>query len=49
MIDAPDGYVALRERAALVAMPWLDRLAVVGSDRVDFRFMRSKRRKLSAA
>ena len=36
MIDAPDGYVALRERAALVALPWLDRLTVVGSDRVDF-------------
>jgi folate-binding protein YgfZ len=36
MADAPDDYVALRERAGLVALPWLDRLTVVGSDRVDF-------------
>jgi len=36
MIEAPADYVALRERAALVALPWLDRLAVVGGDRVDF-------------
>lgn len=36
MAEAPADYVALREHAALVALPWLDRLAVVGGDRVDF-------------
>jgi folate-binding protein YgfZ len=36
MVEAPAGYDALREHAALVAMPWLDRLTVLGSDRVDF-------------
>ncbi len=36
MAEAPADYVALREHAAIVALPWLDRLTVVGSDRVDF-------------
>ena len=34
--DAAGEYQALRERAALVDLPWLDRLTVTGSDRVDF-------------
>lgn len=36
MADAPADYVALREHAALVALPWLDRLTVIGGDRIDF-------------
>jgi len=34
--DAAAEYRALREGAAVVDMPWLDRLEVIGSDRVTF-------------
>ncbi len=36
MVEGREEYGALRNTAALVALPWLDRLVATGSDRLDF-------------